>query len=171
MPSIARTSPRATHKSQHELQCTYHDRRPLGTSIQTSPYASASPPSSLPTMAVAVVFNLIIAFTILTAILLVALFAYAVLFYLKRRRAQPGTDGDLEEAGDQAQADLLSRRLSRRLSQRQAQQVIYSEQQRMSTKTPPLQLLPEIETSDDRAIEWLEKGRCKEVRFDDEELA
>jgi len=41
----------------------------------------------------------------------------------------------------------------------------------MSTKTPPLQLLPEIETSDDRAIEWLEKGRCKEVRFDDEELA
>lgn len=121
-------------------------------------------------MAVVMVFNLIVAFTVLTAILLVALLVCFVLFCIKRRRARPGTDRDLEETGDQAQADLLSRRVSRRLSQRQAQQVIYSEQQRMSTKTPPLQLLPEIETSDDRAIEWLEKGRCKEVRFDDRGL-
>lgn len=117
-------------------------------------------------MAVVVVFNLIIVFTILTAILLVALLVYAILFYLKRRRVRQGANRGSEEAGYHAQADVLSRRQS----QRQVQQVIYSEEQRMSTKMPPLQLLPEIETSDDKAIEWLEKGRCKEVRFEDGRL-
>ncbi|KAI8940322.1 hypothetical protein NX059_004016 [Plenodomus lindquistii] len=117
-------------------------------------------------MPVVMVFDLIIAFTVLTAVILVAFLLYFLLQYLKRRRAQQMTNQEVEQTGQRLETDSISRRLSRRLSQRQMPQQRDLEEQRMTMKTPPLQLLPEIETSDERAVEWLEKGKCKEVRFE-----
>ncbi|KAF2855460.1 hypothetical protein T440DRAFT_155456 [Plenodomus tracheiphilus IPT5] len=121
-----------------------------------------------PDMTVVMMFDLIIAFTVLTAVILVALLLYFYLHYLKRRKAQQSANQSVEETGQHSShAEGLPRCLSRRLSRQQLPQERDIEQQRMSMKTPPPQLLPEIETSDDRAVEWLEKGKCKEVRFEE----
>ncbi|KAF1830218.1 hypothetical protein BDW02DRAFT_573269 [Decorospora gaudefroyi] len=106
--------------------------------------------------------NLFLALIVLTSTILILILVYLLVRFINRHKVKicehqhPTPSVDLE--------DGRCTRLSDRLSRQQIQQEHYEDLQRRYSSVPPspsIELLPEIKTSscDDRASEWLERGK------------
>lgn len=93
--------------------------------------------------------DLFLALIILTSLVLVLVFFYTITLCIKRhRKATQRPIADVE-----ANAEPVPPPMSRQQSQYEH----YARQERLATRTPSIELLPEIRTSNDRADDWLER--------------
>jgi hypothetical protein len=93
--------------------------------------------------------DLFLALIVLTSLVFVLIFFYTITLCIKRhRKATQQSIPDIEINAQPAPQPM---------SQQQLQYEHYNRQERIATRTPSIELLPEIRTSNDRADDWLER--------------
>jgi cell division protein FtsN len=93
--------------------------------------------------------DLLFALIVLTSLVFVLIFFYTIILYIKRHRKT--TQQSLPDIEINAQP------APQPMSRQQLQYEHYTRQERIATRTPSIELLPEIRTSNDRADDWLER--------------
>jgi hypothetical protein len=93
--------------------------------------------------------DLFLALIVLTSLVFVLIFFYTITLCIKRHRKaiqQPIPD-----------IEINAQPTPQPMSRQQLQYEHYNRQERIATRTPSIELLPEIRTSNDRADDWLER--------------
>ncbi len=105
--------------------------------------------------------DLFLSLIILTSLILSLTMLYFLLRCFKQNRQPHPSETTLESGGYEGQRD--SRRLSPDYPMHPILQGHYAEQRQIASMPPFIEYLPQIQLSDDKAEEWLERGRGERV--------